>query len=337
MKLPEIEIVFLAYIRRSGSTFLASQIDPYSDIAVTIEADFPKSLLGLSLEEVCFKKTKDLYRYIKFLKDDYKFRKWNIDTKNLVDSIVENNSYPYKAKEIFPIILQLYARSLGLTTGKVVFKGKLPRPCNFNQISKNYPGCKMLSIIRDLRAVWLSQKNAINPINGIPLGISTKSFSEQWRYFVDTSICQVNEPNFFLVRYEDLMIDTENAIGPIIGWLNSSIGLREPAGRSGYGDRIPSDQNHLHGLVSKNADTSRVDRWKRNLPKSEIREIEKIASKSMKGSGFLPSQDGNSIIISGPSRDESSLLIKYRFKRIQNLLFNPGKTIREIESRIKGW
>ena len=58
------KIVFLTYISRSGSTYLAKLLDEYNDIGVTIESQIPD---GIGWGRCNIKNSDDLEKYLKKL------------------------------------------------------------------------------------------------------------------------------------------------------------------------------------------------------------------------------------------------------------------------------
>ena len=108
---PKNQIVFLVYTARSGSTFLASILDSYSEIGVTIEDSIPG---GVAFVDE-FSNNKQAL--ISAFENDGKFKYWNFDKRNLLQ-ILENKS----VNQILPAILGTLFASEKPSSNTFVYK-----------------------------------------------------------------------------------------------------------------------------------------------------------------------------------------------------------------------
>ena len=86
------QIVFLTYIPRSGSTYLAKLLDEYKDIGVTIEANIPD---GIRNGKCKIENYNDFEEYLKRLYRDEKFNYWNIDKDRLKKILINQLNQLY--------------------------------------------------------------------------------------------------------------------------------------------------------------------------------------------------------------------------------------------------
>jgi hypothetical protein len=331
-------LCFLTYVSRSGSTLLSSLLDRHPDVLVTIEADFPPSLLGLGANAVRLQDIDELRRYLRHLLDDDKFRRWGVDVGRLEAAAVAAGGPPFDASGLLLPTLALYAADHGLARGVVVFKGRLPTPRHFHGVRARYPGSRMLHVVRDPRAVWLSQKGARNQRNGMPLGWSPQRSAADWAQQAGQALQLRDAAGFRLVRYEDLVRDAEATAAAVCGWLDLDAAGLTDGDESGYRDRIPPEQRHLHELVGRAADTARIDRWREQLPDAEILAVEQVAGPLMARFGYPSLHEGAA---GEPARAlrrlDASRVLEYRLKRLLRLGTRPGLLRREFEARRKGW
>lgn len=334
----DISICFLTYVSRSGSTFLSSRLDAHPELLATIEADFPTSLLGLGPGEVLLGSRGELARYLRRLGDDDKFPRWNVDVRAAAALAEERLGWPLRAADLFPLILSLHAADQGMTRGVVLFKGRLPTPVHFETVAQRYPGCRMLHVVRDPRAVWLSQKGARNPRDGMPLGWSPQRCAAQWAEQVGAALRASDDPRFRLLRYEELVRDPKTQVDAVCAWLGLDPADLVAGDDGGYRERIPGDQRHLHALVGGAADPGRIDRWRELLPDEEVRAVEAAAGPLLERMGYDPVRAGTA---GDPTprlrRLDRARVLEYRLKRLLRLCVRPGRLMREIGARRKGW
>lgn len=167
------KIVFLTYISRSGSTYLAKLLDEYNDIGVTIESQIPD---GIRWGRCNIKNSDDLEKYLKKLYSYEKFNYWNIK-KSRLKKILMNSDFPIKFNIVLPIILNEYFRNISATTW--IYKAGYY--VNYiKDLKKIFPEAKILHIIRDPRAIYSSQRVFTAIKNKKPITASVIPFTKNY-------------------------------------------------------------------------------------------------------------------------------------------------------------
>lgn len=265
-----MNLVFLSHLDRSGSTFLASLLDGHESFSVTIEANFPSNLFGI--HDGVLENKGELQNHLNCLYLDAKYQQWDIKENYLLENILINNNFPIRTSDIFVEILKIFTNgSYCNKNGFIVYKGGKPKPSNFLEIQKRFPDAKMIFIARDPRAIFSSQKRAKNILHGFTLESSPQKFSSQWNREVTAAIKQKHSANFYLVKFEDLILNTKVELNNIFSWLNCrEIAIDELLKTSSYKKIIPENQKSLHNNISKKPDIHRLNVWKEDLNDTEI-------------------------------------------------------------------
>lgn len=266
------EIYFLSYIPRSGSTFFSLLMNQYSDIIVTPEARFPKSLIGLSTS-IFIKNEKMLFQYINYIYTDYKFIEWQINKELLIRTVNKNLKIPFNTISLLKLILNLYAEINNPRAKIIIFKqGILSIFQRKTLISKNI---KVINIIRNPNAIYLSQKNARDSIFNFKMTYSSIAFSKSYNNYVKS--IQKNMYNYSL-KYEDLILNKKVTLYEIIKWLNVDSTLKN---KNDYIDKIPNRQKKLHKNLDSTPKNNSLNKWEIELSKREINTINNLCDDSL--------------------------------------------------------
>lgn len=274
MQAEDPRIVFLIYESRSGSTLLASLLDQFPSVGVSIEDGLP---MGLALSSG-IESSPD--KFINHLQGDSKFVHWEIDYERL-KRLLEKNP------EKDPAILTFaeYFRSVKPTAQVFVYK-KGGYLYNIEELRERYPQCLFLHIFRDPRAVYASQRKNSTSIKGVPFCVDPVKFSTVWNRAMRLSRKYSDALDFMEINYESLVFDKEEVFGRVTQFM----GLKDMVACSDhektYAQRIPSSQSHLHENVGREMKTDRIDAWEESLSAFEIGVIEKICEPEMDARGF---------------------------------------------------
>lgn len=253
-------IIFLSYINRSGSTFLAEQISAHPDVCVCPEAEV---LIRLFLRDNNFYGDAANSR-IQFLKDalnkDPKLSEWGIRYDDIESYVKEHKS----SRDLFERFLFAYRDIVKPKARLIIFKGTELLKVYENTPEVDKPLC--IVITRDGRAAYASQKKSRGSLSGMPMQVSPIVAAKQWSEFTSAVL---NRKEIFHIRYEDLVIDKEVKMREVWAYL----GLHSPEGGISDGDltsRIPENQKHLHINIGRDPIFSRIDSWKKDLSAAEI-------------------------------------------------------------------
>lgn len=271
------QIVFLTYIPRSGSTYLAKLLDEYKDIGVTIEANIPD---GIRNGKCKIENYNDFEEYLERLYRDEKFNYWNID-KDRLKKILMNHSFPIKFNTILPVILNEYFKNREVKIW--IFKSGYY--IEYIQYLKGlFPNAKFLYVIRDPRAIYCSQRNTMNRKTKKPFTASVFPVAKRFNRINDILKNYYNEEWFYISKYENLIRNTEHEIKDILKFLGVKNKIKHQM--SNYFEKIPENQKSLHPNINWKSREINVNKWREKISMTEILLIQHIAGKSMEEQGY---------------------------------------------------
>jgi len=276
-----MNICFLDYLSRSGSTLLAQKLSRYEEIAVSQEADFPD---GIIRGQGVIRSGKELDDYIRRLNKDWKFRAWRIDNNYLKNRLREY-SYPI----FFDTILrECLKASLPRNDIRIfIYKSNLYF-LYFQEVLGLFPGAKFIFIDRDPRAIFNSQKKMKSLVD------KKLAWGDITRFLVlyqraQKQLRELEQRDcFFCLRFEDLVMNEELQIRQLLEFL--SAGHAKQDRPADYYARIPDASKPLHKNVRADNLPSRVQAWQKELSDREICFLQTRLYHEMRYNGYLPYQ-----------------------------------------------
>jgi len=268
-----LQIVFLTYINRSGSTYLVNQLSKLKDFLIIPEGEILVKELLFNADKKPDKNT------LNAIIQDHKVKHWNWDTSNIKDYLTELTN-----AELFFRLLELYREFNGPQSKILVFKaweliytlGKIP----LNLMSKYR--LTYFALYRDVRAIVSSQKLTI--YKNKPIDSNTVRATMKWRNFM--RICQANDSLITLLQYEE-MINDFNVFFRF--FFNKFEIVCEPTFRVRSGsitESLPDDQKLLHPHIDLKPQPDFIEKWKDQLPEEEITIIQKLTCKELSDFGY---------------------------------------------------
>ena len=277
-----MRIALLTYINRSGSTLLSQLLSKNPEILVFPEANVLKQLLLEKPHSTVTRQTvKNLQRA---LPTDKRLKHWGIAP----DFLQEKDSWKGTHFDLFVRVLNEYAhriRQEDTTIG--LFKNNGLFNC-YNALGerlRNERGIKFISIVRDPRAVFYSQKRAYRQRMG-HFTANPLITSHSWNWFIDQTTRVQSAKDVHVLRYEELVTDTVTSLQQLYGFLDldhTDLFLDQPGNLY---DRIAPEQKALHSRIREKPDPKRISRWRDNLKDREIGLIEKVCSENIKEVGY---------------------------------------------------
>lgn len=309
-----MDICFLNYISRSGSTLLSSYLDANPEVFVTIEADLPKVILEGETHS-----KEELLRILRRISKGRKFKNWNISVEEMYNRI----DVPVANIKILEQILLLYfekeVHEQDRKAKIIVFKSFRPSIFDFEDLVTKYPSYKMLYVYRDPRAVYNSQSKSYGSFFNLPFTASPFEFTDTWKANIKEKNRLAKIDNFKSVRYEDFVTYPQKVLEDIFDfWGVNNINSEERD--VNYENKIPASQKSLHKLVGKEINENRVTAWKKELNSNAIQVIENICSREMRNCGYELYNEHNT---------EVNLSYKLKVKMKQNIL-NYSKQFKEL-------
>jgi hypothetical protein len=276
-----MNFIFLTYVNRSGSTYLANLLDSSPKILACPEGDM---LVSFFLEDpgrifIFDDQTKS--RLIRIFSDDLKLQCWGEGESFFPGLKIANNNL-----EAFFTILINYKNQFKPGTEHILFKAErivfLVR--KILKVRTNHT-IRFLSIIRDPRAVFASQKRTLIPEIKQLMSKNPVRTALFWKGHIRRSISESNQNKLCILKYEDLIIDYNRTIRVISVLLDTDLSDINPERGSLY-KRFSEDHKLIHINVEKPPDSGKICEWENHLNKTEILKIDFLTNKILTKFGY---------------------------------------------------
>ncbi len=270
--------VFLTYISRSGSTFLASLLDSAPNIGMSLEAGFPDDIcrgkIGLNQPE-------DVDSFLDKLYSIEKFVQWDIP-RAFLEKEIPKLSFPVSFSKLLTLIFEKTFQQENVD----IFIYKMAHYIYHLEALRNeFPEGKILFIMRDPRAIYNSQKTSINSVNGLPMSDNPIHVAAAFNKVCSVIETVQEEEWFHCIRYEDLLLDNDSVLSGIFSFLDVKLVSKFKSSNS-FNDRIPEAQKHLHINVGRPPQKERIYAWRDKLSTYELCIIELLCFNRMHRWGY---------------------------------------------------
>ncbi len=278
-----MNLIFLTYVNRSGSTYLANLFSKSNDILVCPEAEVIMNEF-LTEPEKSFKIDYNIKnRLIKYLREDKKLKYWGLTLNILSEINLAKTNF-----KVFFYILEAYRKKVKPEAHTIIFKAE-----RLIYLYENIPlrfkeeyNLKLIVLIRDCRGVYASQKNTKMPDRGRFMSRNPVKTALSWKKFVQKSL-QLNEKNdIILLKYEDLLRDIDRSFSNLL----EQLALKSFNIHYSDGDlleRIPANQKMIHKNINNKPLKEKDDMWQVELTKQEIFILERFARNELNSLGYV--------------------------------------------------
>lgn len=168
-------------------------------------------------------------------------------------------------------------------------------------------GAKVIYCVRDPRDVVISAKNRFARFDLF------KS-AENWQQSVQLALQLRDSKHFFLMRYEDLILEKDKTAQQLSDFLELPVITNLTELKFGHNKHYRD--NSSFGDVKKLFDPSATYRWKSNPANPEMQFVERFLKSEMQDMGYKPS---------GVSTDDHTLWKKYKKQKLKEKIVNPIK------------
>lgn len=273
-----MELIFLTYINRSGSTFLANLFSKSEEILVCPEAEIimneflVEPMKKISWESNMRSKLKNCFL------TDHKLKYWNLQMDEIDNLLKAKTNF-----DAFYYILLAYQRKVKPYATKIVFKAErlIHIYQSFPKSLKLKHNIRFIAIIRDCRSVYASQSSNVILETLKPMSNNPVKIAILWNKYVAKCSVYGNESDFFIVKFEDLINDFKNTFSYLLNKLKLS-NIETDTSMGDLFDRIPVNQKHLHQHIRQPPLTEKIASWKNKLSTRDRLLIEIIASKRLR-------------------------------------------------------
>jgi hypothetical protein len=255
----DIKIVFISYLNRSGSTYLSNLLSKSSEICVCPESDALVELL--LLRPAKFPGSSTLKKLKIAIISEPKLSAWKLS-----QGILNKISGDSTCFEYFIHIVKGYRDQVKPDAGTIVFKAErlihLYLPLHSHCHSRY--SLKWISIIRDSRAIYNSQKNTYFPGTVRKMANSPVVTAMRWNVFLRKNLQYTVFSDFFLIYFEKLVQDVNNEFDAVIKFL----GIKSFNVMSVTGDlsiRLPDSHKRIHERIDELPNTDTISKWRQGL------------------------------------------------------------------------
>ena len=202
----------------------------------------------------------------------------------LIENKVEVLEYrPSSFPEMIDAVMTEYA----IRHGKTRWGDKTPEYTeDIDIIWRLFPGCKIVHLVRDGRDVVLKQLN-VKAKNWFAKSLPL--LADRWAKKV--TICHkvgsVLGPDYFLqLRYEDLVLNTEDTLRKICDFLNEPFDPLMLEYYKSSKDKVPGRYSREHSNTYRPPDPSLLGAWKREMSSADRRIFEEMAGQALDLFGY---------------------------------------------------
>lgn len=260
-----MKIVLLSYLNRSGSTFLVNQLSKVPEICVCPEADILyELLLSFSDFKINFH---HVSKWMYLFELDPKFKTWQLPIKSIINSdIVGKSSF-----ELFINILVTF-KNLHFPESNVILYKQ-------NYLYKVFPKMNTqteiklfgLSLFRDPRGIYNSQKHTINPQLGREMCGNPLQIIKEWNYYFKKSTSLTKEDNYKLIFYEEIVEQFESTMGSLLGFLGIQTTFNTYKQiNTKHIEWIDENHKSMHPNIDRSPMPQNINKWRGNLNQTDV-------------------------------------------------------------------
>lgn len=270
-----MSIIFLTYMNRSGSTFLASELHKCNAICSCPEANIlVEMLLTIPLQKITPRKKLKIEKEFVF---NPRLKEWDLkeDDFDKINTPLTNIDYFLK-------ILHIYKQKRKPIAKSILFKAE--RLIEFYNQFQAHNFLRII-LLRDCRAIFNSQKRTNWPGSIKKMSKNPVRTAVFWNSFMTATEKLSKSGSALIIKYEDLIQDFEKTLDRIC---KNTISMR-------YQIDYPAD-TYFHELADINKDIHKniilppkrenINKWEKQLSEKEIKIIQFISGRILNCYGY---------------------------------------------------
>lgn len=269
-------ILLITYQNRSGSTLLLNLFSRDKRIVACLEAE---ALIDHLLSNPTESVGEHRNELIEILKKDKKLSEWQLP-KEFFETIDQDET----GFDVFLKILTKYTALENPDAETICFKGTKVFE-NYNLINElcfaRSIRCDLIRIIRDPRAVYLSQKTTISPTTGKAMCNNPLDVARSWSLWLYAT-SQLN--GVAEIKYEDLLSGGEQEFLSLCKKIELDFQVDYPLGR--VFDRLNRVHQQIHSNLRLGLLRERINAWQHHVNNYSIRIIEGVCKIPMDQLGY---------------------------------------------------
>ena len=275
-------IILLTYVNRSGSTYLANLISASESVCVCPEGDRLVSLFLESPDKAFQLNARWKAKLSYILKSDKKVSSWGIG-----DDVFSKLRDARRNIDAFVAILRYYQLRQKPDANSILFKAE--RLVDLFEGIDRHKGSgirvKYLSLIRDPRAIYASQKRTQIPGSNKKMSRNSVYTAIFWNHFMRRNKVNMGLLDNHTISYREMVIDLDGTLAALSGYLEQDLPGLAP-GEGDLAGRLPEGHNIIHPTVNMLPDPVKIDQWREEISPEEISLIEGKCRRFMMEGGF---------------------------------------------------
>ena len=277
------EFCFIVGRGRSGTTLLTSMLNSDDSVAIA-----PESLFIMYTYNKYFTRCLDKKTIAEFDHDvwlESRMENWGLNRQGLTEWL-EKFGTGSNFNTICKIVYERYAFDHGKNSVRCVGDKNPHYSLFIKELIKIFPDAKFIHLVRDYRDNIVSYQNVPFDCNSVP------ALAYRWNRYNQLLIdsAKENPHKFFMVRYEDLVVQTKPTLQKICNFLNVNFTEQMLD--------FYQNKNELHFKWHDNLNSpvnnKSVGGWKKKLSEPQVQVAEKICGELGETLGYTTSQDPSS-------------------------------------------
>ena len=270
-------LFFIVGVGRSGTTLIRLMLNSHPDVAIPYETHFITNYIREMDKYGPLTVSANLDRLIADLLKEDLLSKWDkVPTAQEVKQKLGSNP---TLSDVIDAIYSCYAQA----HGKKFWGDKSDYLDRMHDINSLFPNTKFIHIIRDGRDVAQS----VLKMDWGPGDIIEAA--EWWRDHVRLGRCmgKMLPPDRYMeIRYEDLVLDTENNLRRICDFLGLPYAVEMLNYYKNSESLIPAERSSQHYNADAPPMASRTYAWKTSMDKSAVAVFDKYAKTQLQAFGY---------------------------------------------------
>lgn len=289
-----MRLVFITYLNRSGSTYLANLLSCSPGICVCPESDI---LVRLFLEDPAanlLSKPGSVQRVMDAIEEDKKTVQWEFDAglgscledagSNL-GSLIRILGYYRDREKPGAETVVFKAERIAALIGRIMHQGNI----------MPYVEISFISMVRDPRGVIASQLRTTIPGTDLRMASSPVRASIFWKENIRHIRKFGNDSsNQLVVKYEELLENPAGVLGKLGAFIGHDLAGSDPS-RGDLLKKLSEEYRKIHSLAGQAPQKDRSDAWNTELGRNEVILIERVCGAEMKEFGYFPGGESLSL------------------------------------------
>jgi hypothetical protein len=264
-----MQFVFITYLNRSGSTFLAHQLSKLDSVCVVPEAEILVHALLTKPYASINHNRKKYWKTINNIRRDIKLSQWQITTA------WDNTDTPSKTYfDVFMNMLNSYKNTHQPHADCIVFKSSHLENLLDNPGLLSTYNIRFIAITRHRAGIYISQQNTISPATHQRFCRNPLLFFKTYVKYVQTIYRHRHQDNIHILPFQKLINCYDQTLSDLMQWLR--IDQTEPPGFGLPGtvyQNLTPEYQKIHENVWKSPQFQVINNWRNHIDDTSFRAL----------------------------------------------------------------